>query len=721
VDLAAAPRPPADGTLAARLAAARVHGFVGRDAELDLVRELLDEEEPSLAVLFFHGPGGIGKSALLRRIAVEAERRGRRAVQLDRRSVAGGPAAFGAALTAALDRPDEADPFAALHDHPPVVLLLDGMDELAPVEPWLRDELLPRLPARTLTVIAGREAPSPDGWREPGWAQLVRSISLRDLPRPDARRLLHAHGLRDEQIDGTVAVAHGYPLALVLLAEVVGRTGGPPDALATVPDVVTELLRRFVAEVPTAMHRQALEVAAHARSTTTGLLRDAIPDGDAEQLFAWLRDRPFMEPVVGGIAPHDLARETLEAELRWRDPDRFRDVHRHVRDHVIARLRRERGAAQRETFADLIYLHRHNPLYAAYTTWNAAALRPRRAGPPELDEVVRRTAELGRKETAEVVRRWAVEQPSALLVFEPVGGGPTAGYVVLLELGPDLPGRLREADPVVAAVVDHLARHAPLREGEHVLLTREVLAWERPYEPSPVTDAYDLLVTSRSLSNPQPAWTVMTIPEPAAQQWEPQLAYLDWPRLPGAESWSDGRTWVAFGHDWRARPVDVWLDLMGERETATDLDLAALRPASPATVTVLARDGFDAAVRAALRSVRRPADLSGNPLLRSRLVVDLHADDPAAALVDLLVEATDELRDEPNGDKLHRAVATTYFKGAPSQEAAAERLGLAFSTFRRHLAVGTAAICERLWAREVHGPPPGDRREHDAAATSPRW
>jgi hypothetical protein len=49
-------------------------------------------------------------------------------------------------------------------------------------------------------------------------------------------------------------------------------------------------------------------------------------------------------------------------------------------------------------------------------------------------------------------------------------------------------------------------------------------------------------------------------------------------------------------------------------------------------------------------------------------------------------------------------VATTYFKGAPSQEAAAERLGLAFSTFRRHLAAGTAAICERLWAHEVHGP-----------------
>jgi hypothetical protein len=704
VDPAGDPRQPADGTIAARVAAARAHGFVGRDAELDLVRELLDEDVPSLALLFIHGPGGIGKSALLRRIAVEAGHHGRLAVQLDGRSVAGGPAAFGAELSAALGCTDEVDPFTVLHDNPPAVLLLDGVDELAPAESWLRDGLLARLPARTLTVVAGREAPSPERWRDPGWEHLVRSISLRDLPQPDARRLLRAHGLSDEQIDGTVAIAHGYPLALVLLAESVGRSGRPPDALATVPDVVIELLRRFVAEVPSPTHRQALEVAAHARTTTTGLLRDAVPEGDADLLFAWLHDRPFMEPVSNGIAPHDLARETLETELRWRDPDRFHDVHRRVRDHVIARLRQEHGVAQRETYTDLMYLHRYNPLYAAYTTWNAAALRPRRAGPSDVDEVVRRTAGLGRTETAEVVRRWAVRQPSALLVFEPVGGGPAAGYVLLLELGPDLPSNVRETDPVVTAVVEHLARHAPLREGEHVLLTREVLAWERPYEPSQVTDAYDLLVTGRSLSNPQPAWTVVTIPEPAAQQWEPQLTYLDWARLPGAESWFDGRAWVAFGHDWRARPVDVWLDLMGERETDTDLDLATLRPASTSTVTVLARDGFDAAVRAALRSVRRPAGLAGNPLLRSRLILDLHADDPTVALVDLIAAATDELRDQPHGDKLHRAVATTYFKGAPSQEAAAERLGLAFSTSRRHLAAGTAAICERLWAHEVHGP-----------------
>jgi hypothetical protein len=50
-------------------------------------------------------------------------------------------------------------------------------------------------------------------------------------------------------------------------------------------------------------------------------------------------------------------------------------------------------------------------------------------------------------------------------------------------------------------------------------------------------------------------------------------------------------------------------------------------------------------------------------------------------------------------------VATTYFKGVPTQEAAATRLGLPFSTYRRHLAAGVAAVTAWLWDRELHGVP----------------
>jgi DNA-directed RNA polymerase specialized sigma24 family protein len=43
---------------------------------------------------------------------------------------------------------------------------------------------------------------------------------------------------------------------------------------------------------------------------------------------------------------------------------------------------------------------------------------------------------------------------------------------------------------------------------------------------------------------------------------------------------------------------------------------------------------------------------------------------------------------------------------SPNQEAAAEVLGLPFSTYRRHLARGVERIVARLWDQELYGPPP---------------
>jgi DNA-directed RNA polymerase specialized sigma24 family protein len=43
----------------------------------------------------------------------------------------------------------------------------------------------------------------------------------------------------------------------------------------------------------------------------------------------------------------------------------------------------------------------------------------------------------------------------------------------------------------------------------------------------------------------------------------------------------------------------------------------------------------------------------------------------------------------------------TYLKGAPTQEAAAEVLGLPFSTYRRHLSKAVEQLTELLWAAEI--------------------
>ena len=51
--------------LADRLAAARRGRFVGRVAELELIRQAVLADEPPFAVLHLHGSGGVGKTTLL--------------------------------------------------------------------------------------------------------------------------------------------------------------------------------------------------------------------------------------------------------------------------------------------------------------------------------------------------------------------------------------------------------------------------------------------------------------------------------------------------------------------------------------------------------------------------------------------------------------------------------------------------------------------------------
>src|SRR3712207_3840103 len=104
--------------------------------------------------------------------------------------------------------------------------------------------------------------------------------------------------------------------------------------LGAVPDILGRLLFALVDVVPSPRHREALELAAHARFTTEDLMRAALGADDSDELFAWLRELSFVEAGPHGLFPHDLARDVLDSDLRWRDPVRYETLHRRIRQHV---------------------------------------------------------------------------------------------------------------------------------------------------------------------------------------------------------------------------------------------------------------------------------------------------------------------------------------------------------------------------------------------------
>jgi hypothetical protein len=268
------------------------------------------------------------------------------------------------------------------------------------------------------------------------------------------------------------------------------------------------------------------------------------------------------------------------------------------------------------------------------------------------------------------------------------------GAVIAFSLGLLLPTgtALDREDPVARAVLEHVDRVSPARPGERIHLTR-VVGGAREFERDP----YAVLVGS---VNALTTWLTLPLAwsftAPTDEEfWGPFFDYIALERVGEVEA--GGRRSTLHGIDWRRLSPDRWMDLMNDRERTGETGLAPpslLRPAP------LDRESFAAAVRAALRDLHRDDRLATNPLAGSRLVPG-SAGGPPAAVRGAILRAVDVIGRAPRGAESRRVLDRTFVRPAPTQEAAAEVLGLPFSTYRRHLAAAIDELVELLWAVEI--------------------
>ncbi|MCW3040308.1 MAG: hypothetical protein JWM31_2213 [Solirubrobacterales bacterium] len=315
------------GTLGHRMAWRDEHTFVGRAGELGVFDRLLDDAGQS-SVVFVHGPGGIGKSTLLREVARRAVRRGYTPVLVEGRDLAPVPGQLEAAL-AEVDR----------HERP--LLVFDTYERMTAAGGYLRSRVLPTLPEGAVVVVAGRRPPEP-GWLADGWEHVTTVLELGPVGDEEARLLVGQKGLEDpDTVRALLRWADGSPLALALGAEAMGSSHAllPMDLadLDENPDLAHALLLRLARAELDGGDLDVLAVAAIARATYASMLRDVLPGTDSEEAEAWLRGLSFSEPVGAGVTLHDLVRRALRAELRRRDPDRERELRRRIADHLYAR------------------------------------------------------------------------------------------------------------------------------------------------------------------------------------------------------------------------------------------------------------------------------------------------------------------------------------------------------------------------------------------------
>ncbi|MBO0689941.1 MAG: AAA family ATPase [Candidatus Dormibacteraeota bacterium] len=691
-------------TVADRLRGARRRRFVGREEELQLFRGALSAPGTSFAVLYLHGPGGVGKTSLLGEFADVARQTGTPPVTLDARTIQPSGPAFVAALGAAMGLAGDASPLHELATRTRPVLLLDTYELLAPLDDWVREQLLPALPADAVVVIAGRTAPSSRWVSDPGWHELLRVVSVRNLRPEDTRSYLRIEGVRESVHEQVLTMTHGHPLTLSLLVDAIARqqdsAEAVPRALADAPDVVRALLARVVDATPSPRHRMALETAAHARFTTEELLRAVLGGDDSHELFGWLRTLTFVEEGEQGLYPHDVARDALESDLRWRDPAGYTDLHRRLRAHHVEQIQRSQGTERDRhgPVTDALFLSRDHPIVRSYLA--LAALGEAHVDelqPGDTGTVLALTRRHQGEEQARYAEYWLERQPRAFGVVRDAAGD-ALGYAACLALHEAAAADLA-ADPGVRAMWEYAQRHGPTRPGEGVIAWRFFVDSE-PEHPTLTETLIRLWHGREILTRGNCAWDLASVPSDR-EHFEPLMAHFDFHFAPQAGYEIGGRRYDVYAHDWRRLSVERWLEVIGERE----LGAPVTAPTGPeADVVVLSEPEFAEAVRAALRDLHHPERLADNPLLRSRAVRDRRTPRPVQALRELLGDAAESLRTDPREESLYRVVDRTFLRPAATQELAAELLDLPFSTYRRYRNRGVQRITSWLWERELSGP-----------------
>lgn len=631
-----------------RISERETQRFVGRDGEL-AVLERLFAHDPPYSVVHVHGPGGIGKSALLRQAAAEGERRGWTPHWVEGRDLPPTPEALRAAL----------EP--ALADERPLVVL-DTYERMSATSIYLRDVLLPGLPAEGAVIIAGRTPPDA-GWFSSGWETVTTELALGGLADEDALALIATLGVGSGEVAARIVRwAHGSPLALRLGADA-QAAGAAEDAVepTAAKEVVASLIRRVVAAELEGAHPRALATATIARVVTPDLLTAAMAgEGDPAAAYEWLRSRSFIEPLGGGLTLHEVVRRAMLVDLTLKDPALEHELRRRIADHLHARA----VAGDSLLMIDMAHLVADPVVRWGFSWEGSARFRVDTMGPGDAVTINQLMANRGVPGWFDMTQRILEEAPEVPIVVRGVSG-EIHGHA--LSVTPAGAPAAADEDPLLGPWL----AHARARDDRRAVVWRESL--DHMQEPEPVVQAMiGLACMLRSgLSNVRYAY--MPIPPHAgrALRFAERVGAR---REPGLDT--------NFG----PAPIHCWIldygpgGLLGMQRDVVYRELGLTPPsASEEDASIGPVDAE--AVRAALRDFHKPVELARSPLASGATPVE-RADSARERLRTAIDQA---FGDSPDEHLLRAVLERGYLAQDTSLESAASELHLSRATFFRRL------------------------------------
>lgn len=679
----------------------RKSAFVGREAELQHFQAMIKKELACL-LLYFYGPGGQGKTSLMKKCMDLCGDLGIPFIHLDGREINAHPSSFMEALHDKLQlRPFE-NVFDALEKlTPDHVLFVDTYEKLNPIDDWVRQSFLPQLPAHFSTVILSRNSPSLSWTIDPGWKKYMKSVQIRNLSPELSRSFLVKRNIPEHILLQVMEFTHGHPLALSVVADIFDL--GPaqdfnPDRS---PDLIKTLLELFVQNVPGPAHRAALEISSLAHVTTESLLQEALGMEQIQGIFDWLRNLSFYDHNMAGIFPHEIAREALSRDVKWRNPDWYSSLHEKIRNYYIKKLMTNSGASQRNALYALIYLHRLNPMVKPFFEWQEnGSFWQDKLKPDDLPLLQNMVLRMEGKESETYFKFWAQHPATEIWVYRNPSGVPVA-FSLKIDAN-KFTERERIEDPVVRAIMEYAQAHFALRPGEINSLFRFWMADETYQKISSLQSVIFLSIVQYYFT-PGLAISMLSCAHP--EYWKDVLTYADLTHLNALDFQSGGTVFGWYYHDWRKRPPLAWLDLLGKREVemVDQYDEASTEAVS---MLVLSEEEFNESVQQAIKSYHQSDLLLASPLLKSKLVLkkatkEMKEYDKIKILKSCIDITLKEIEDSPVDGKYYRILYRTFINPVGSQEKVADYLNMSFSTYRRYLKSALDKLVRLLWNQEM--------------------
>ncbi len=325
--------------------------LAGRDAELGLVRQVTAPGGP--VVVYVHGPAGMGKTALISALDACLEDEGVRRLHIAAGAVEPTPTAILMALGGVLDHKagTVAELAAALASSKDVtVVMIDDVDTWRLAASWLREDLLPTLPASTRFVLAGT-VPPPPAWSI-GYGQYFLDIKLGALPRVESDAAVAAAGLSAEIAERIWRLSGGHPLGLRMAIHA-ARTG----SLGTARDA-GELANAILRAIGDSDLRRAVEACAIVRRANRALMSAILETEEPIplSLLETVEALPFATRDAEGIYIAEPVRRAIVEWMSGVEAERYQRWRKTAADWIVSRLRAAGRSGRWRHMADLLHL-----------------------------------------------------------------------------------------------------------------------------------------------------------------------------------------------------------------------------------------------------------------------------------------------------------------------------------------------------------------------------